>query len=247
MATVESNTMQPAAATATVQAAVAAPIGRMPELQAGDHLTRIEFERRYAAMPEVKKAELIEGVVYMPSPVSHTSHSRPHGMLTTWLGTYCCATPGTDLGSTPTVRLDLENEPQPDSLLRILPEYGGQSRDEGEYIGGAPELIAEVSASSASYDLHEKLRAYQRNGVREYLVWRVWDSAIDWFIHREGRFERLPLTESGHFHSEEFPGLWLDPAALIRGDFPQVMAVLQQGLASPEHAAFMARLQAAAK
>jgi Uma2 family endonuclease len=222
-------------------------MGRIPKLQAGDHLTRIEFERRYAAMPEVKKAELIEGVVYMPSPVSHKSHSRPHSLLTTLLGTYCYATPGSDLGTTPTVRLDLENEPQPDSLLRILPEYGGQSRDEDEYIAGPPELLAEVSASSASYDLHDKLRAYQRNGVREYLVWRVWDSAIDWFIQREGRFERLPLTEAGHYRSEAFPGLWLDPAALIRGDFPQVMAVLQQGLASPEHAAFVARLQAAAK
>ena len=247
MATVESDTTRPAAPAAIVPAEVAAAIGRIPELQAGDHLTRIEFERRYAAMPAVKKAELIEGVVYMPSPVSHKSHSRPHGMLTTALGIYCYATPGADLGSTPTVRLDLENEPQPDSLLRILPEYGGQSRDEDEYIAGPPELVAEVSASSASYDLHEKLRAYQRNGVREYLVWRVWDSAIDWFIQREGRFERLPLTDAGHYHSEVFPGLWLDPSALIRGDFPQVMVLLQQGLASPEHAAFVARLQAAAK
>ncbi len=108
-------------------------------------------------------------------------------------------------------------------------------------------MNAEVSTSSASYDLHEKLHAYQRNGVREYLVWRVWDSAIDWFIQREGRFERLPLTGAGHYQSEVFPGLWLDPAALIRGDFPQVMAVLQQGLASPEHAAFVAKLKAATK
>jgi Uma2 family endonuclease len=107
--------------------------------------------------------------------------------------------------------------------------------------------MAEVSASSVSHDLYEKLRAYQRNGVREYMVWRVWDSAIDWFIHREGRFERLPLTAEGHYRSEVFPGLWLDPAALIGGDLALVMAVLQQGLAAPDHAAFVAKLKAAAK
>jgi Uma2 family endonuclease len=146
---------------------VSASIPQIPELQAGDHLTRIEFERRYSAMPHVKKAELIEGVVCMPSPVSHKRHSRPHSMLATWLGTYWPATPGTDAGDNGTVRLDGENEPQPDSILRILPERGGQSRDEDDYIAGPPELVAEVSASSASYDLHEKLRAYQRNGVRE--------------------------------------------------------------------------------
>jgi Uma2 family endonuclease len=112
-------------------------------------------------------------------------------------------------------------------------------------VGGPPELVAEVAASSASYDLHDKLRAYQRNGVCEYLVWRTWDSAIDWFVLREGRFERLPVSEAGQLRSEVFPGLWLDPAAMIRGDFAQVTAVLQQGLASPEHAAFVARLHAA--
>ena len=221
--------------------------GRIPELQAGDHLTRMEFERRYAAMPEVKKAELIEGFVYMPSPVSHQQHSGPHFNVVFWLRSYCCGTPGVEGGDNATLRLDLENEPQPDVFLRIRPEFGGQSQDEDEYIAGPPELIAEVCASSASYDLHDKRRADQRNGVREYLVWRVWDSAIDWFIQREGRFERLPLSAAGHYQSVVFPGLWLDPTALIRGDFPQRMVVLQQGLASPEHAAFVTQLQAAAK
>ncbi len=228
-----------------VKAASLAAVEQVLELHAGDRLTRAEFERRYSAMPHVKKAELIEGIVYMPSPVSHKRHSRPHSALTTWLGTYWSATPGTDAGDNGTVRLDWENEPQPDAMLRILPECGGQSRDEDDYIAGPPELIAEVSASSASYDLHEKLRAYQRNGIREYLVWRVWDSAIDWFALREGHFELLPLTEAGHYHSEIFPGLWLDPAALTHGDLAVVLAVLQQGLASPEHAEFVVRLQAA--
>jgi len=217
----------------------------VPELRAGDRLTRAEFERRYEAMPHVKKAELIEGVVYMPSPVSQKNHGGPSFKVVAWLGLYESATPGVEGGDNATIRLDLENEPQPDAFLRIRPALGGQSRDSGDYIGGAPELIAEVAATSASYDLHDKLRAYQRNGVLEYVVWRVWDRAIDWFVLREDRYVPLPLNAAGHYQSEVFPGLWLDPAALIRGDLAQVMAVLQQGLASPEHADFVRRLQAA--
>ncbi len=181
----------------------------------------------------------------MPSPVTHKSHGSPHLRLGTWVGMYWAATPGVDGGDNSTIRLDWENEPQPNVMLRILPRCGGRSRNDGEYIGGPPELIAEVAASSASYDLHDKLHAYQRNGVCEYLVWRVGDAVLDWFALREGRFERLPLTDTGHFHSEVFPGLWLDPAAMVRGDFVQVIAVLQQGLASPEHAAFVTQLQSA--
>jgi Uma2 family endonuclease len=219
-------------------------VGRIPELHTGDRLTRAEFERRYSAMPNVKKAELVEGVVYMPSPVSN-NHSGPHFDIIGWLAVYRAATPGVQGGDNGTVRLDLENEPQPDAFLRIAPECGGRSRVDDDYVAGPPELIVEVSVSSVSIDLHDKLHAYQRNGVCEYLVWRVWDAAIDWFGLREDRFERLPLTEAGHYRSEVFPGLWLDPAALLRGDIAQVFAVLQQGIASPDHAAFVARLQRA--
>jgi Uma2 family endonuclease len=235
MATVETSAAKPANLSGVLQ---------IPALCNGDRLTRAEFERRYSAMPTVKKAELIEGVVYMPSPVTHKNHAHPHSMLVTWLGNYWSATPGTDIGDNGTVRLDGENEPQPDAMLRILPQCGGRSRDDDAYIGGPPELIAEISASSVSYDLHDKLRAYQRNGVCEYLVWRVLELAIDWFVLREGHFERLPLTDAGHFHSETFAGLWLDPAAMLRGDFRKVTTVLQQGLASPQHAAFIAKLAA---
>jgi Uma2 family endonuclease len=230
-------------ATTQSSAAEALTTEHVPELCAGDRLARAEFERRYAAMPHVKKAELIEGVVYMPSPVSE-EHGVPHFKIIAWLGLYESATPGVEGADNTTVRLDLENEPQPDAFLRIRPEYGGQSRRSGKYVGGAPELIAEVAASSASYDLHDKLRAYQRNGVLEYVVWRVWDRAIDWFVLRDDRYERLPLSAAGYYPSQVFPGLWLDPAALIRGDLAQVMAVLQQGLASPEHADFVRRLHA---
>lgn len=219
----------------------------VPRLQAGDRLTRAEFERRFEAMPDVNKAELIEGVVYMPSPVSGRDHAAPHSNLITWLGVYQSQTPGVQAYDNATLRLDVDNEPQPDAFLRIHSEYGGQSRMVSGYVEGAPELVAEVAASSASYDLHDKLNAYRRNGVCEYVVWRVWDRAVDWFVFREGRYERLPLTESGLYQSEVFPGLWLDPEALIQGDLEKVLQVLQEGLASTPHAEFVSRLHEAAE
>ena len=143
-------------------------------LENGDRLTRVEFERRYQAMADTKKAELIEGVVYVASPVRITKHANPHGKMITWLGVYEAATPGVMLGDNPTVRLDFDNEPQPDAILRIDQQKGGQSGiSDDDYVEGAPELIVEIAASSASYDLHDKLRAYRRNGVKEYLVWLV--------------------------------------------------------------------------
>lgn len=217
---------------------------RIPPLRSGDHLTRDEFERRYQAMPHVDKAELIEGVVYMPSPVSAEDHGEPHFDLIGWLGVYRAHTPQVRGGDNATLRLDLDNEPQPDGYLRLLPECGGQARLVDGYVTGAPELIVEIAASSASYDLHEKLNAYRRNGVREYVVWRVWDGAVDWFVLRSGRFEQLALTE-GICRSEVLPGLWLEPASVLRGDLARVLDVLEQGLASPEHAAFVTALQKA--
>jgi Uma2 family endonuclease len=216
----------------------------VPPLENGDTLTRAEFERRYEAMQHLKKAELIEGVVYVPSPARHSSHGHQHAHLINWLGHYEAHTPGVEVSGNATVRLDLDNEPQPDVLLFIDPACGGQARiDADGYIEGAPELVAEVAASSASYDLHAKLRVYRRNGVREYIVWRVLDQEIDWFVLRAGQYERLPLDAEGLYRSEVFPGLWLDLAALLRGDLATVLAVIQRGLASPEHAAFAARLR----
>jgi Putative restriction endonuclease len=222
-----------------------ASANEIPPLVAGDRLTRDEFHRRYLAMPHVKKAELIEGVVYMPSPVSLDGHAVPHCDFITWLGTYRAFTAGVQGGDNGTLLLDLDNEPQPDAFLRILPEFGGQSKTVDDYVQGAPELVAEVAASSASYDLHDKLNAYRRNGVREYIVWRVWDRAIDWFVLRSGRYELLPLSPDGFYQSEAFPGLWLDPAAIIRGDVARVLAVVQQGLATAEHAEFVKRMEQA--
>lgn len=221
---------------------------QIPPLENGDRLTRPEFERRYEAMPGLKKAELIEGVVHVPSPGKFRKHSRPHASLMAWFTQYWTATPGVELGIDSSVRLDLDNMPQPDVLLLIPSEHGGQAQiDEDDYVSGAPELVAEIAASSTAYDLDEKLEVYRRNGVREYLIWRVIDQSIDWRILRDGRFERLDPDEAGLYTSEVFPGLWLDPAALLRGEMLTVIQVLQQGLASPEHAEFVTRLQEAAK
>ena len=214
-----------------------------PPLVAGDRLTRDEFERRYMAMPHVKKAELIEGVVYMPSRVSLEGHASPQADLITWLGTYRAATSGVQGADNATVRLDLDNEPQPDALLRIRPECGGQSKTVNDYVEGAPELVAEIAASSASYDLHDKLNAYRRNGVKEYVVWLIWEKAIDWYVLRGGRYEAAKVHWDGLHRSEAFPGLWLDAAAMLRGDLARVLDVVKQGLASSEHDVFVTRLE----
>jgi hypothetical protein len=155
---------------------------------------------------------------------------------------YRAHTPGVRVGDNSTIRLDLNNEPQPDGVLLIEPERGGQVTFTDGYITGGPELAAEVAASSVSIDRNAKFRAYQRNDVREYLLWRVEDRATDWFVLRAGRYELLPAGTEGIIRSEVFAGLWLDPQALIETDLLRVLAVVQQGIASPEHAAFLARL-----
>lgn len=212
-------------------------------LESGDHLTVPEFERRYIASPHIRKAELIEGVVYVASPVRATRHGRPTGIIVTWLGIYCTATPGVDLHDNATVRLDADNEPQPDALLRIEPEFGGNSSiSEDDYIEGAPELIVEVAASSASYDLNEKLNAYRRNGVREYIVWQMYENKVDWFVLQEGRYVAKIADECGIIRSEVFLGLWLSVNGLRQGNRAEILAVLQEGLGTVEHQDFMERL-----
>jgi Uma2 family endonuclease len=214
-----------------------------PPLENGDRLTRAEFERRYDAMPTLKKAELIEGEVYMPSPVRHRQHSHPHTRLVSWLANYETETPGVEAGDNGSIRLDLDNEPQPDAYLMIRPERGGRARiSNDDFIEGAPELVAEIASSSASYDLGRKLDVYRRSGVCEYLVWRVLDRKIDWFVNRDGRFEPMAAAEGGILRSTIFPGLWLAADALVLGQKLTVKEVLQAGLSSPEHAEFLVRL-----
>src|SRR2546430_14569972 len=216
----------------------------IPPLQNGDRLSGDEFERRYDATPNLKKAELIDGIVYMPPPpVSDEYHSSPHFDIIGWLGAYRAATPGVRGGDNGTLRLDLKNRPQPDAYLRIIPESGGQTRiDKDGYVTGAPELVAEVAASSVSYDLHVKLNCYREHGVKEYVIWRVYDNAIDWMILRGGEYERLAFKDD-IYKSEIFPGLWLDPVAMLRGDVATVIQTLQKGIGTAEHKSFLARLQ----
>jgi Uma2 family endonuclease len=222
---------------------LATPITDYPPLENGDRLTRHEFERRYTAMAHIKKAELIEGVVYVASPVRANRHGRPHAKIIGWLLVYEAATPGVYLADNTTVRLDADNEPQPDALLRIEPEVGGNSRiSDDDYVEGTPELIAEIAASSASYDLNDKLNAYRRNGVQEYIVWQIYENRLDWFRLQEGRYVALHPDEAGIIRSEIFPGLWLAVNALREGDMARVLAVLQQGLQTAKHQAFVKRL-----
>ncbi|MFN6560093.1 MAG: Uma2 family endonuclease [Nostoc sp. ChiSLP01] len=210
---------------------------RIPPLESGDRLSRHEFERRYSAMPNLKKAELIEGIVYVASPLRFNSHGKPHGDLIIWLGTYKVATPGVELGDNVTVRLDLDNEPQPDVVLLIDEKLGGQARiSDDDYIEGAPELIAEVAASSAANDLHDKKKVYRRNGVKEYIVWRILENQLDWFCLENDEYILLEPDINNVIKSRIFPGLWLDVQALCTGEMTKVLRVLQQGLSSEEHA-----------
>jgi Uma2 family endonuclease len=222
------------------------PVPNPPRLflESGDRLTRAEFERRYQAMPHVKRAELIEGVVYVASPVRFGSHGRPHSLANVWLGVYAADTPGVEVADNTTVRLDPDNEVQPDVLLSLDPSLGGcAKRTEDDYLEGPPELVMEVAASSASIDRHTKLHVYQRNRVSEYVVWQVMDQRLDWFALREGAYEPLVPDARGILHSEVFPGLRLAVAALLAGDFAAVLAEQQQGNRSAEHVAFTRRLK----
>ncbi len=212
----------------------------IPPLENGDRLSRDEFERRYAAMPHLKKAELVEGVVYMAAALRIRSHGEPHGNLITWLGLYKAFTPTVVMGDNPTVRLDRDNEPQPDIVLFIPGRQATISQD--DYIEGPPDLVAEVAASSAAIDLHAKKQAYQRNGVQEYIVWRTLDNQLDWLSLQADQYVPLTPNEQGIICSQVFPGLWLAISALLSGKMPKVLSVLQAGLDSPEHQAFVQRL-----
>ena len=212
-------------------------------MQEGLRLSRVEFERRSAERPDLKKVELVQGVVRMPSAVRYASHGKPHAAMVWWLGVYAVATPGVHFVDNTTLRLDGDNELQPDAALLVDPRAGGQARiSSDDYVEGAPELVVEIAASSASYDLREKLAVYQRNGVREYLVWRVPDGHIDWFELTLRKYRSRSADAAGVVRSAVFPGLWLDSGAMLRDDHPSVLRTLQRGLADSGHAAFRSRL-----
>jgi Uma2 family endonuclease len=201
---------------------MAAPASTVPQLHSGDRMTRYEFHRRYKLHPEIKKAELIEGVVVLASPVSRR-HALPHSHVMRWLGKFCDTHPAVELLDNMTTVLDTDNELQPDACLRVL--AGGTSTvDENDRIEGPPELVVEISVSSVSVDLHSKKEAYRRNGVSEYIVWRVDDEVIDWFRLEEGAYLPVEPDAQGILESAQFPGLRLDVKAMLAGDVAAVAA-----------------------
>lgn len=197
-------------------------------LESGDRLTRAEFERRYSARPDIKKAELIEGVVYVASPVRTTEHGQPHFDLTGWLSAYVFRTPGIVRSIDGTVKLDADNELQPDLFLTWDESHGGKARLENGYLVGAPDLALEIAASSASHDLGTKMNVYRRNGLQEYMVWQILEGRIDWFQLVEGVYQPIAPNQDGIIESVVFPGLRLNVAAMLSGDLQAVMAALDQ-------------------
>ena len=213
------------------------------ELTEGARLTRSEFERRYSAHPNLKKAELVDGIVRMPSAVRYVQHARQHAALFRVLMAYADRTPGVGVTANATVRLDATTEVQPDVMLRIESAERGQSVvDVDGYVTGAPELVAEISASSARFDMREKFQAYQRNGVREYIVWQTLVPRIDWFEQVDGTFRPLSATKGGVIQSRVFPGLRLAPDALIADDEAGALAATHAGLGTAAHREFLAKL-----
>jgi Uma2 family endonuclease len=216
---------------------------QVPSLENGAKLPRAEFERRYRAMPGVK-AELIEGEVHMASPV-RTLHGEPHLWTSYWMGCYVAITPGIRGFDNTSYRLDSDNEQQPDLAFSIPLHAGGRAKDSEDcFVEGSPDLIIEIASFSVSIDTHRKKQVYRRNGVREYIIWRVEDAAIDWFMLREGEYVVQSPDAEGLLKSDVFPGLWLDPVALLRGDLARVAEVVARGTKSDEHRVFAARVKA---
>jgi Uma2 family endonuclease len=240
MAAIETNQISAKAVAKTL------PV-KLPQLQTGDHYTREEFMRRYEASPEIRKAELINGVVYvfepMASPVS-LIHTAPEEFFAYLLTVYRRHTPLVLSAHNGTIYLDAKNAVQPDHILRIEPRAGGQAKPNDEnYLSGAPELVVEIAYRSANYDLHAKKESYFNSGVQEYLVWQAEDHLLHHFIRGEGEFISKQSDADGIFRSQQFPGLWIDATAIGREDMDGVANVLDRGLASPEHAEFVAELK----
>ena len=215
----------------------------VPLMEPGDRLTQAEFHRRYECYPDDKKFELIGGIVYMASPARW-----PHGLyiseLNFALGLYKSATPGVELGNDATTILGDKSEPQPDLALRIFEEFGGRSIvNVMKYVAGPPELLAEIAYSSLEINMHQKKEDYQKAGVLEYLVLCVDEQELHWFHFKSHRM--LKPNRQGIYRSRVFPGLWIDGPALLARDSARLIEVIQQGLANPEHARFVKRLQAA--
>jgi Uma2 family endonuclease len=201
-------------------------------LEPGERLSRPEFHRRYEQMPDLRRAELIEGMVFLESPVRYRAHGKPQSDILHWLNTYALATPGTVALGSVTLILDEKNELEPDAILFRAPESGGRCRVNPEdYLEGAPELVVEISASTAARDYGRKLGVYRRHSVPEVLIWRTEKDIVDWFILRAGRYEPLEADPAGILRGEIFPGLTLALGSLFAGDLRGVLEELERGIA----------------
>ena len=208
-------------------------------LIAGDYLSREEFLERWEQLPGVKFAELIDGVVYMPSPMS-VEHGENDGLVATWLGHYAAYTPGCSIGVNGTWYM-LDDAPQPDVHLRITQDGGTSWINEG-FLHGAPELACETCKTSTSYDLHQKKDLYAAAGVKEYLAVLLKSGEVRWHRLVPDSYQTVPCSPDGVIRSVVFPGLWLNVAALLAGDLRALLDTLEKGLATPEHAEFVERL-----
>ena len=217
----------------------------LPPLIAGQRLDRATFHERYEAMPPNTRAELVGGIVYMPSPLG-IDHGERDADIVEWISHYKRRTPGVRRASNATTQFGDYGEPQPDLHLRIPEELGGSSRRVGKYLVGPPELVVEISDATRSFDLGPKKADYERAGVVEYLFVGLDSQEIRWFVRRADRFVEMIAGPDGVYRSETFPGLWLDPTAYFAEDMNRVLEVLEQGLATPEHQAFVAKLAGAA-
>lgn len=215
---------------------------KLPPLENGDHLDQKTFHARYEAMGENVRAELIGGIVYMASPQKNP-HSRWHPRVIRWLDEYEEATPGIELLLNATDILGPDSELQSDACLIILEEFGGQTwEDDEDYLHGPAELVVEVASATESIDLNRKKKEFEKAGVKEYLVIALRMKKVFWFIRRRGKFIELKPDVDGIYRSQVFPGLWLDVEALLRHDRKALLRVLREGLASPAHAAFVAKM-----
>lgn len=207
------------------------------KLKNGDRLTRTEFERRYIVCPEIHKAELIDGVVYIAPPAGVRHYGIPQAQIVGWLSSYQAKTLQVNVANHLTLRLDLDNEPQPDVAVWL--DNGNAFISDDDYLEGAPELIVEIASSSAAIDLHAKLNVYRRNGVQEYLVLLPEEQTCKWYCWQDGDTVEIMPDADGVMKSQIFPGLWLAPERFWQGDVAGLLAVLQNGVNSSEHIRFV--------
>ncbi len=213
----------------------------LPPLVDGERLDRATFHERYEAMPDNTRAELIGGIVSM-IPALGMEHGSADGFAIYWLNHYAGYTPGVQCFVNTSVFFEDYGEHQPDCVLRIRPECGGKTRDQKPYYAGGPELVVETSHSSLAKDVGPKLADYERAEVLEYLVVSSQPPMVRWHVLKEGRLVIIPPDADGLHRSAVYPGLWLDPAALLAGNIPRLRETVDRGVATPEHAEFVAKL-----